>query len=86
MPNPTFHIRIVSPNQTLFEGEVESVTSTNSKGLFDILADHANFITLVENKPIIVRGPGKEALTFTFSIAIIYTSKNQVNIYTYATS
>lgn len=86
MSNPIFHIRIVSPNQTLFEGEAESVTSTNSKGIFDILAGHANFITLIENKPIIIRSSKKEPLTYTFPIAIIYTSRNNVNIYTYTQS
>lgn len=86
MPNPTFNVKVSSPSSTLFEGKAESVTSTNSKGLFDILADHANFITLIENKPIIIRVPGKQPLSFTFPIAIIYTSQNTVNIYTYSQS
>lgn len=84
MPNPTFKVKVSSPNKVLFEGQVESVTSTNSNGIFDILADHANFITLIENKPITIRAPGQPSLAFTFSIAIIYTSQNIVNIYTYS--
>ena len=84
MSNPSFNVKITSPNKILYEGEAESVTSTNSNGLFDILADHANFITLIENKPIIIRLPKKPPLTFNFPIAIIYTSKNLVNIYTYS--
>ncbi|OGE37325.1 hypothetical protein A3D79_00070 [Candidatus Daviesbacteria bacterium RIFCSPHIGHO2_02_FULL_39_8] len=86
MPNPTFNVKLASPSSILFEGKAESVTSTNSKGLFDILADHANFITLIENKPIIIRVADKLPLTFTFPIAIIYTSSNRVNIYTYSQS
>lgn len=84
MANPSFKVKVTSPSKILYEGEAESVTSTNSKGLFDILAQHANFITLIENKPIVIRTSGKPPLTFTFPIAIIYTSQNKVNIYTYS--
>ncbi len=33
----------------IFEGEVETVTSRNRKGPFDILPQHANFITLLQD-------------------------------------
>ena len=34
-------------DETLFEGEIESVTSVNEVGKFDVLSRHANFISLV---------------------------------------
>ena len=37
-------------DKTDFEGEVESVSSYNKKGLFDILIDHAQFISIIEKK------------------------------------
>lgn len=81
--NQTLHIRIISPQQTFFEGEVNSVSSKNLQGSFDILPQHANFITTVENSPIIIRVQGQKPQTFKFPIAIIYTTRNVVNIYTY---
>jgi hypothetical protein len=49
------NVKIFSPTQTIFEGEAVSISSVNSMGKFDILPFHANFITLVQKTPIIVR-------------------------------
>lgn len=75
-------VRIASPKEIIFEGQARSITSTNSKGRFDILPYHANFLTLIENKPIYVRRPNKELLTFTLPVAILYCRENRVAIYT----
>jgi F-type H+-transporting ATPase subunit epsilon len=80
--NPTFHLKIVSPNEVLYEGEVRSVSSANSVGPFDILREHANFITIVENKPLSIIQADGQKKQFTYSIAIIYAVSNQVRIYT----
>lgn len=87
--NPTLHVRIISPQQLILDTEAQSVSSKNSQGLFDILSQHANFITVVENEPIVVRlasrsgQPKQKPLTFKFPLAIILTTENKVNIYTY---
>lgn len=90
MPTPTLHVRIISPQQLLLDTQAESVSSKNSQGKFDILPQHANFITVVENEPIIVRMPKdknkQKPLVLQLPIAIIYNTNNQVNIYTYLTS
>lgn len=92
MPNPTLHVRIISPQQLILDTEASSISSKNLQGDFDILPQHANFITLVENSPIIVRAVGpasptqrgeQKPLTFKFPLAIIITTENKVNIYTY---
>lgn len=49
------NVKIMSPTQTIFDGEVLSVSSVNSTGKFDILPYHANFITLVKKNPVILR-------------------------------
>lgn len=55
MASNTLKVKILSPIQTIFDGEALSVSSTNSTGNFDILPFHANFITLVQKNPIILR-------------------------------
>ena len=76
------NVRIISPQKELFNGQALSVSSTNSEGKFDILPEHANFITLVQNSQITIRtGEGKD-LNYTFPLAIIYSSTNNVRIYT----
>jgi len=75
------HVRINSPEKIIWEGQAESVSSTNSHGPFDILQLHANFITIIENKLIIIK-TSKESHEFTFPKAVMYTHKNEVLIYT----
>ncbi len=77
----TFHLRILTPAKTIFEGEVQSVSSVNSAGPFDILAEHANFITLVEDKDIKIIKADKQLLTFKFAEAIIFNADSKVAIY-----
>ena len=83
MANPTLHVRILSPQQLILETDAESVSSKNSQGSFDILPQHANFITVVENSPITVRVKGQKPLNFKFPIAIIHVQENKADIYTY---
>lgn len=83
MNNSTFHVRILSPQQLLLDAEAESVSSENIQGKFDILASHANFITLVEKHPIVIRLPKQKPLVYQFPIAIILCQEDKVDIYTY---
>ena len=83
MPNPTLHVRIISPQQLILDSEAESVSSRNTAGNFDILPQHANFVTLINNSPIVVRPAGQKPLVFKFPLAIILTRENKVDIYTY---
>lgn len=83
MANPTLHVRIISPREFILDTDADSVSSKNLQGNFDILPQHANFITLVENSPIVVRPVGQKPLSFKFPLAIILTRENKVDIYTY---
>lgn len=79
--NLNLNVKIHTPSGILFSGEALSVSSANSVGAFDILPEHANFITIVENQPTIIRD-NKQGHTFNFSLAIIHTLNNNVDIYT----
>lgn len=78
----TLQVKIISPKREYFNGNVVSISSINSAGAFDILADHGNFITLVKEKPILVRTPDKQVKTFVYPLAVIYAKKNIVTIFT----
>lgn len=83
MANPTLHVRIISPQQLILDTEAQSVSSKNSQGAFDILPQHANFLTVVEKEPIEVRIKGQKSKRFNLPLAIIFATENKVNIYTY---
>ncbi|MCL4367556.1 hypothetical protein M1563_05320 [Patescibacteria group bacterium] len=75
-------VKIVTPKATIFQGDADSVSSTNSSGKFDILPEHANFVTLINNHPITLCLANQQTKSFTFPLAIIYTHNNQIDIYT----
>jgi len=43
----------------VFVGELAAVTTFNSVGQFDVLAKHANFVSMITNKVILRRADGR---------------------------
>lgn len=82
MTDQLLQVRIVSPKETLFEGRAASVSSVNSVGAFDILPEHAKFVTIVQSKPLIVRLSDHTQKQFSFPLAIIHAHEGKVDIYT----
>ena len=76
------YVRALAPGQIIYDGEATAVSSQNSDGKFDILAMHANFITIVENHPIVITKVGGEKITIQVGQAIVYNKDNKVSIYT----
>ncbi len=54
-------IRIITPSEILFEGEVESVTLPGSAGSFSVLDMHAPIISSLESGKVIVKGANNAA-------------------------
>lgn len=42
-----FYIKIFSPFEIFYEGEISALTAVNEAGEFDVLKNHANFITIL---------------------------------------
>lgn len=80
-PIPKLYVSIKSVDKAIWEGEAEWVSSENSHGPFDILPMHANFISIVEGKPIRIKTTQKVE-EFSFEHSIIYAHENKVSIYT----
>jgi F0F1-type ATP synthase epsilon subunit len=75
------HVRINSPEKIIWEGDALSVSSANASGPFDILPFHTNFISVMENKEIIIKTESG-VQKFTYPISVLYNHSNQVHIYT----
>ena len=52
----SLHVSIVSPERTLFEGVVESVTVPGEKGRFEVLKGHAPIISSLTSGTIVCTG------------------------------
>lgn len=82
MAGQLLKVRIISPEQDVFVGEAKSVSSINTVGKFDILPQHAKFVTLVEDKPLILHLSDGTKKELKFNLAIIHAHQDQVDIYT----
>ena len=65
----------------LFEGLVESVSSYNANGLFDILPLHSNFLCIVQ-RAVLVRKSKKENLVeIPIQQGVLKVRENAVEVY-----
>ena len=77
----SLNVKVISPQNLLFYGKATSVSSKNSAGNFDVLAQHTSFITIIQKSPIVIRPVDGQKITFTFSIAVMYVTDNNITIY-----
>jgi F0F1-type ATP synthase epsilon subunit len=63
----------------IFSGKVDSITSYNTKGRFDVLPSHANFISLLEKYLIYKSADGEKNIPI--KNGILKVDKNKVKVY-----
>lgn len=80
MEDKTINLKIQSRDGILFQGKIISLTAKNSKGTFDILNNHANFISLV-GETLIIRDKEKIEREIVVANAILKAKENNVEIY-----
>ena len=59
MKNNLLKVQVRSRQGLVFEGDLFAVSSYNSAGLFDVLPQHTNFISLIKRKVTLRRGDGR---------------------------
>ncbi len=60
------HIKIYAPFKVYFDGDATSITAVNGTGPFDILAQHHNFMTILDACEIVVQTDnGEERIPIT---------------------
>ncbi|MGH7196847.1 MAG: F0F1 ATP synthase subunit epsilon [Candidatus Saccharimonadales bacterium] len=83
--DPKLQVKILSPSQTYYEGPAHSVSAVNKVGPFDVLANHANFFSLLSKGDIVVSTPGQE-LRFPIEDGIVKVTNNAVTLFVYLPS
>lgn len=75
-------VKVLSPKKMIFLGQALSLSSVNSTGKFDILPQHANFITLVKNNQLTIVTKKGDTESYHFNLAIVLAVNNTVSVYT----
>ena len=76
----SLYVVVKNPEGTLFEGKALTVSSLNDKGKFDILPNHANFISIIKQKAIVYIDKNKKR-EFDIDHGIVRLYKNNVFIF-----
>lgn len=76
----SLHVNMRSRKKTYFSGTVNTVTSINDKGIFDVLCLHANFISIIRNFVILDKDTPKEK-KFIIGTGVLKVRENAVDIF-----
>ena len=72
----SMHVKVYAPFKVYFDGEATSISAVNDTGNFDILPQHHNFMTLLNEGDIIVRTEkGEEKVEINHGIMHVKADK-----------
>lgn len=74
------HVMVRNRRQVLFEDDVKAVTSRNDTGLFDVLPEHSNFISVIKEKILLHKKSG-EKYEIAVQNGIMKVKNNTVRCY-----
>ena len=73
-------LSIVSPEETLYEGEVKSVKMQGIDGKFQVLNDHAPLISALSKGEIKIEEESGEQKSFAINSGLVELAKNEIRI------
>ncbi len=73
-------LSIVSPEETLYEGEVKSVKMQGIDGKFQVLNDHAPLISALSKGDIVIEEISGEKKSFAINSGLVELAKNDIHI------
>jgi F0F1-type ATP synthase epsilon subunit len=78
--NPNLLVKVISPFETVYEGEAYSVSALDMYGSFDVLPGHAKFMALLTDGDVRVNTPsGVKSLQIKHGI--IYVTGDFVEVF-----
>lgn len=74
-----FNAQILTPNGSLFEGEVSGVKLPGTQGSFEVKANHAAIVSTLEKGNVLVRKPDGDQ-TFSISGGFVEVNNNKLTL------
>lgn len=71
---------VITPDKTLFKGDVDMVEVPGTKGRFQVLNNHAPIISSLSKGEIIIDKNGKNQQIFSINAGYIEVKENQIVI------
>ncbi len=76
----TFHAQILTPEGSLYEGEVEGVQVPGKSGNFLILFNHAPIVSTLGVGPVIIKKPDNSEITYAVSGGFVEMNDNHMTL------
>ena len=77
----TIHTIIMSPVAKVLDIQAVAISAENAEGVFDILPDHARFMSLISHAPVTIELPDNTSKIYTFDNAMLFFEDNTATIY-----
>jgi F-type H+-transporting ATPase subunit epsilon len=74
-----FNAQILTPNGSLFEGEVSGVKLPGTKGSFEVKANHAPIVSTLEKGNVLVRKADGD-ITYAISGGFVEVNNNKLTL------
>ncbi len=74
------HLDIISPEKTLFSGDIELIQLPGNVGYFEILRNHAPIVSTLKNGNIKVKDANGVFFNFKIESGVVEALRNQVNV------
>lgn len=71
-------IEIITPEKTIFEGNIKSMRVPGKKGSFQVLKDHAPIISTLDKGMVVVIDMTGAEISFEIESGIVEVRKNQI--------
>jgi len=80
MANKTLKVSVRSRQGLVFDGDLKAVSSVNKMGPFDILPEHANFVTVISKKVTLHKLDGQQQ-EIPLNNGVILVENNEVKVF-----
>jgi F-type H+-transporting ATPase subunit epsilon len=71
-------IEVITPDKKVLSGDVDSVTLPGAMGSFQVLRNHADLISALEEGPITVKSTAGTTQTVTISGGVVEVLENKI--------
>jgi F0F1-type ATP synthase epsilon subunit len=75
------NVTVKDKKSVLYKGEAWAISSTNQKGNFDVLEEHANFISLIFGKVIIRKDEKDKGKIIEIDKGVMHVESDSVNVW-----
>jgi F0F1-type ATP synthase epsilon subunit len=78
--HPYMEVAVMAPEGVLFDGKAIALSAINETGKFDILPEHANFISMIKEK-LMLRPDKKHVQEIKLDQGVLMCRNNKVNVF-----